>query len=535
MRSKSLLIVAVVAFFLLSTTSTALASNQFIDVPDGHTFHDDIWWLAATGITTGCNPPANDRFCPDDLVTRGQMAAFLVRAMSYEDNGGGDLFVDDDGHLFEADIDKLATSGVTYGCNPPANDRVCPDDLVTRGQMAAFLVRAKAYVDDGGGDLFVDDDGSTFEADIDKLGTAEVTRGCNPPTNDRFCPDDYVNRGQMAAFLQRATKRAMNPDLMCAHNSVPELECLALVALHGATDGESWRINNSAFFVSWLSTPDVCRWSGVVCDQGGVVELRLGSQYLLGSLPGEIGDLTNLRLLSLHSNQLTGPLPTGIGNLSSLQRLLLQDNQLTGSIPTEIGNLRSLQRLDLTNNQLTGSIPTEIGNLTQLQNLELANNQLTGSIPVEIGNLTQLQNLDLTNNQLTGSIPVEVGSLFYWYQPEIDLPPVKHTLQNLALSQNKLTGFIPTELGNLDDLLNLYLNDNQLTGSIPTEIGSLSRLEKLNLADNELSGPVPTSLGLGTSIVFLRLRGQNDCLSTNDTDFKAWLDELDYLWDDGCL
>jgi hypothetical protein len=70
------------------------------------------------------------------------MAAFLVRAMGYTDNGGGNLFVDDDGHLFENAIDKLGTAGVTQGCNPPTNDRFCPDDKVTRGQMAAFLKRA---------------------------------------------------------------------------------------------------------------------------------------------------------------------------------------------------------------------------------------------------------------------------------------------------------------------------------------------------------------------------------------------------------
>jgi hypothetical protein len=70
--------------------------------------------------------------------------------------------------------------------------------------MAAFLVRAFGYTDDGGGNLFTDDDGSTFERDTDRLGAAGVTRGCNPPTNDRFCPDDPVTRGQMAAFLARA-------------------------------------------------------------------------------------------------------------------------------------------------------------------------------------------------------------------------------------------------------------------------------------------------------------------------------------------
>jgi hypothetical protein len=70
------------------------------------------------------------------------MAAFLVRAMGYSDAGPGDLFIDDDGSLFESAIDRLATAGVTKGCNPPANDMFCPSAVVTRGQMAAFLHRA---------------------------------------------------------------------------------------------------------------------------------------------------------------------------------------------------------------------------------------------------------------------------------------------------------------------------------------------------------------------------------------------------------
>jgi hypothetical protein len=70
--------------------------------------------------------------------------------------------------------------------------------------MAAFLVRALGYNNTGSGNLFTDDNGHTFETDIDKLGTAGVTQGCNPPTNSRFCPDDYVTRGAMAAFLHRA-------------------------------------------------------------------------------------------------------------------------------------------------------------------------------------------------------------------------------------------------------------------------------------------------------------------------------------------
>ena len=131
------------------------------------------------------------------------MAALLARAMNLP-AATRDHFGDDDGSTFENDINRLAEAGISKGCNPPINNRFCPDGKVTRQQMAAFLVRAIGYVDDGGGNLFIDDDDSIFENDIDKLGTAGVTKGCNPPVNDMYCPGSVVTRGQMAAFLHRA-------------------------------------------------------------------------------------------------------------------------------------------------------------------------------------------------------------------------------------------------------------------------------------------------------------------------------------------
>lgn len=180
----------------------------FGDVPPfsdiaGSVHYDAIVFIAEAGITAGCNPPANTNFCPAGEVTRGQMAAFLVRALDLTDDGGKDWFDDDDGSTFEADINKLAASGITFGCNDDHTD-YCPGDTVTRAQMAAFLVRSFGYTDVGQGDWFSDDDASIFEADIDRLRAAEVTLGCNPPDNTNYCPDDPVRRDQMASFLARA-------------------------------------------------------------------------------------------------------------------------------------------------------------------------------------------------------------------------------------------------------------------------------------------------------------------------------------------
>jgi len=198
-----LLAFTVIAALLVVGPASALAATDFVDVPSGYTFEGDIQWLADQGITYGCNPPTNDRFCPNASVTRGQMAAFLVRALGLKATGSYD-FADDDNSIFEADIEKLAEAGITYGCNPPDYTNFCPDNPVTRGQMAAFLVRALHLTDSGGGNTFSDDNGSVFEADIAKLAAAGITYGCNPPANSQFCPNQAVTRAQMAAFLRRA-------------------------------------------------------------------------------------------------------------------------------------------------------------------------------------------------------------------------------------------------------------------------------------------------------------------------------------------
>lgn len=114
------------------------AANPFDD-STASVFADSIRWLSATGITEGCGPR---RFCPDDEVTRGQMAAFLGRALKLAAPSSPIIFTDSRGHIFEGAISRLAHAGITVGCNPPTNNRFCPNNFVTRGQMAAFLVRA---------------------------------------------------------------------------------------------------------------------------------------------------------------------------------------------------------------------------------------------------------------------------------------------------------------------------------------------------------------------------------------------------------
>ncbi|MGH8936421.1 MAG: S-layer homology domain-containing protein [Acidimicrobiia bacterium] len=166
--------------------------GPFVD-DEGSVHEEAIGQLFASGITQGCD---DYFFCPDDPVTRGQMAAFLVRTFGLPP--GPDVFGDDDGTLFEADINALAAAEITTGCE---EGRFCPDRTVTRGEMAAFLVRA-LELPAASQDHFSDDAGSIFEQDINALAAAGITQGCG---DDLFCPWDRVTRAEMASFLVRAS------------------------------------------------------------------------------------------------------------------------------------------------------------------------------------------------------------------------------------------------------------------------------------------------------------------------------------------
>jgi hypothetical protein len=85
---RLVVIASVVGLIIVASTSALLAAANFTDVPGNSTFARDIAWLAETGITRGCNPPANDAFCPDRPVTRAEMAAFLHRFDGYLAKGG---------------------------------------------------------------------------------------------------------------------------------------------------------------------------------------------------------------------------------------------------------------------------------------------------------------------------------------------------------------------------------------------------------------------------------------------------------------
>jgi glucose/arabinose dehydrogenase len=184
-------------------------TGTFVDVPPSHVFSAWIEAIARAGITAGCatNPPT---YCPDQTVTRGEMAVFLLRGRhgaGYTPPAASGIFADVPvSHPFAAWIEQLFGEGITTGCgtSPPS---YCPDQGVTRGQMAVLLLRARhgaGFEPPPATGIFADVPPDTpFAGWIEQLFNEGITGGCGT-SPARYCPDAPITRGQMAVFLVRA-------------------------------------------------------------------------------------------------------------------------------------------------------------------------------------------------------------------------------------------------------------------------------------------------------------------------------------------
>lgn len=184
-----------------------VSDGLFADVPSSYWARDYIERLYNAGITGGCATSPALLYCPEATVNRAQMAIFLERGMngsSYTPPPAtGVVFSDVPLSYWAASwIEKLASDGITGGCGP---GKYCPEDGVTRAQMAIFLLRAKygsAYAPPTAtGTMFTDVPVSHWAASwIEQLAVEGITGGCGA---GRYCPDDAVTRAQMAVFLVR--------------------------------------------------------------------------------------------------------------------------------------------------------------------------------------------------------------------------------------------------------------------------------------------------------------------------------------------
>lgn len=292
----------------------------------------------------------------------------------------------------------------------------------------------------------------------------------------------------------------------------------------------------------WGGETPLSSWEGVVVDPvlERITELALQDKGLVGRIPPELGQLSELRNLDLSYNGIFGTIPAQLSQLTELTRLHLGHNRLAGPIPTHLARLTNLKTLLLFINQFTGPIPHELSRLTALDFLQLSYNQLTGTIPDSLSKLANLEYLDLSDNKLYGSIPTAVLSLTKLHYIDLSynrlsgaipsgLSMLKYLCQ-IHLSNNQLTGTIPGELGDLSNrqcYIYLRLGNNQLTGNIPTNLGDLPNLRGLELSNNKLSGSIPAELGKAKKLVYLFL--ENNRLSGRIPDELSQLTSLRFL------
>ncbi|KAE9458171.1 hypothetical protein C3L33_09927, partial [Rhododendron williamsianum] len=227
----------------------------------------------------------------------------------------------------------------------------------------------------------------------------------------------------------------------------PEAEALLRwkQSLRNETIVSSW-IFNQTNGNSSASSP--CSWLGISCNTAGnVTGLNLSYTGLQGTLD--------------HLNFSYFPL---------LLRLDLKYNRLTGTIPANIGLLSNLVYLDLSTNSFSGTIPLSVANLTKVVELDFGRNTITGQLDPRLfpnrgssqakTGLLSLQRLLFQNTLLSGPLPPEIGNL--------------EDLTILALDGSRFSGPIPQSLGNLSKITFLHLSRNRFSGQIPKIFGTLT-------------------------------------------------------------
>ncbi|HTR02386.1 MAG TPA: S-layer homology domain-containing protein [Thermoanaerobaculia bacterium] len=184
---------------------TLHVGGSFPDVPNTLLFYPFVETLFHNGVTGGC---AGGNYCPANSVTRAQMAVFLLKAehgSGYTPPVCGGIFLDVACPSPFADwIERLSAEGITGGCG---SGNYCPDNPVTRRQMAVFLLKTSlgsSYVPPDAQGIFTDvpaDD--NFAPWIEDLYNREITGGCQASPL-MYCPDNPNTRGQMAVFLVKS-------------------------------------------------------------------------------------------------------------------------------------------------------------------------------------------------------------------------------------------------------------------------------------------------------------------------------------------
>jgi len=294
---------------------------------------------------------------------------------------------------------------------------------------------------------------------------------------------------------------------LCVSAALPEKELAALTAFFNSTGGLSWKNNTG-----WCKDgTDPCKdWFGVTCTKDGnnVESLSLSNNNLVGQIPEEIGDLSNMISVDFGLNSLSGDLPKGFFTLTKMYAMSLKENKFTG--PLEFGEMTGLQFAHLDFNQFSGTLDP-FCSCSSLKVLGLVNNAMTGGIPDCFVSLTQLQTLQLGGNQLTGSIPafsaeslraLDMSRNSLTGAPAFPKFMGATGLTELTFFGNKLSGPI-SGLSGHGSIVVFDVHDNKMTGTIPDDYAvSMRNLYILHAQENNLYGFLPDMFSNSTIASF---------------------------------
>lgn len=364
----------------------------------------------------------------------------------------------------------------------------------------------------------------------------------------------------------------------CDNTSHSYVISLSLVenGLRGTLPGSLWKLRN----LQGLCVYGNSRLSGnldkiLSANMTALLRLDLAFNKLSGKIPGEIlvkmKSLVKIQLCCQMGKGLTGEIPRDIGNVTELQVLSLGENKVSGSIPKSIGRLKKLWFLDietatlsggfenlfslsslrylhvslagltgplpdefglffpamveclLPGNHFTGKIPSTIGNMTKLRHLDLANNQLWGDIPKSIGVIPMLQVVDFSGNHFTS---LQTGIKFKSQSLEVlllagnrqltlnfdvlleALKPINESLRILNISDCNFFGKLSTKLWDFRNLISIDLKNNSLSGELPKPTDNFFMvLLHLDVSANNLSGEIPAQFARLQVLQFLDVSG----------------------------
>lgn len=192
MRSRLSPLVAALTIVALAPPVAARASvDSYID-DDNTRFEAYIETARAEGLVVGCNPPADNRICPEDSMTTGGMIVILARALGLSPLSG-ELFVTKGGQLGRFAVSALRAAGIADDCGDTA---ICPDRPLKREEMAALFAKAFRWGPASDPDRFVDITASSHRDALTGLAERGGLLTCDSPVNVRLCPDAIVSRDE---------------------------------------------------------------------------------------------------------------------------------------------------------------------------------------------------------------------------------------------------------------------------------------------------------------------------------------------------